>query len=227
MSSIDAYYVTTATISAAIGSKDAALKKQVLADPQGLIRAHKDRYDDKPLVDAIEEIIQGNMGDFFEFGYNTTLAFWPVIAALATERPANPTIADVGFGLDDLATELEEAELFPLLTKLFWSLMAYDENPFALKLKKYPSLADRPSLVALSPTVLKKLSGEAEMRQSLVAAPEPAKPTKAAKAPKAPKVPKWRREIGDHSAALLQLFAWLDEASSKKHELILVLDGPS
>jgi hypothetical protein len=225
MYSIDAYYVSTATISGVIGGKDASLKKQVLADPSGLIRAHKDRYDDKPLVDAIDEIFQGTMGAFFEFGYNTTLAFWPVIAALASERPANPTIADVGFGLDDLAAELEEAELFPSLTKLFWSLMAYDENPYALKLKKYPSLADRPSLVALSPAVLKKLASEAaEMRQSLAVAPEAAKTSKGSKAPK---VPTWRREIGDHSAAVLQLLDWLDDASNRKHELVLVLDGPS
>jgi len=213
---VEAYYLSNEAIASVVGSRDRALHERVLADSSGLIKTHAARYDDKPLTVAIDEVFRGEMGDFFEFGYNTTLALWPIIAALASKRPAAPSIARPFVPLDDVAVELDDAKLYPRLSTLFWSLMAYDENAYALKIESYPSLADRPSIITLPPKVLAKLAPESKaMRAELDQLSGPGGGAA------------WIAACGGRAPDLLRLLDWLDAAHAEKLDLCLVLDGDS
>lgn len=123
---VDAYFLELKLLKGKIGSNDQDLLGRVLADESKIIASFSGRFSGKTLVEAVTDLLTGDVDSSKPFHYG--FALWATIATLACTRPHEPSIGYPFIDLYDLCEALEEHGEFPEFLQLFQALNGSSEG---------------------------------------------------------------------------------------------------
>ena len=199
---VEAYYVEPATVAGAFGSRDQAVLRKVLADPEGLLAALSPRFSGKPLADAVGDLVAGEEQPGFPFHYS--FATWAIVSAHNDGRPDEPRVGPPFVDLYALVEALDASGRYPKLAQVFRSLNNQAGNAFPHQLRQW---AELPGFAYLGRDALAGAAEEGRrMRADLESEAD------------------WTAGL-DAPEDIERVLDWIEQAERRGASLCLVMDG--
>ena len=201
-SQVNAYFIDDDLVQNSFSSKDDILLEKVISDPSELIENFSPRFSNKNLSEAVKELIYGEEKEGYPFHYS--FALWIVVDAIAERRPKKPHISYPFIDLYDFNESLEENTSYSQLLEIFKSLNNEENNKFPYQLMEW---GDVPGFAYISKSELEAMKSEIKSLKSEIK-----------------KEKEWTYDI-EEPDDVLHILSWLEQASKKKKNLLLVMEG--